>query len=243
MLICVDVPKELDVCVKAVGGTLLDDMHGSNDPTKADYWFPEENVIGELKCLSNNYFDDHNFTEWLNNQYREWVRRNLAKPIVRRAVVNLAQLPPVCAHEVASFLRKRLDGSLSKANSQIKNSRKELRVPSALGLLILVNDGNTALPPGMIQNIVARTLPNKFSSINSIIHFTANMPSSLSRVEKDLFVWCVWNVQKVRPAVPEVLLDRLRDTWFRHFATIVGEPVPTISGSVDDLYDLKFPKR
>lgn len=243
MLVRVDIPKELAACVKAVGGTLLDDTHGPNNPTKADYWFPEDNVIGELKCLSEDSFDDHNFSEWLNNQYGEWVRRNLVKPIVGRAIVNLAQLPPICTHEVTSFLRKKLDASLKTANSQIKSSRKELRAPSALGLLILVNDGNTALPPGMIQNIVVRSLPNKFSSINSIIHFTANIPIVLNRLEKEVLVWGDWNAKTVRPAAPKGLIDRLRVAWFSRYSTIVGEPVRTLPMSADELYDLKFPKR
>ncbi|MBX9402598.1 hypothetical protein K4L06_14910 [Lysobacter sp. BMK333-48F3] len=169
-----------------LGGLLLDDTHGLRNPTKADYWFPEDNVVGELKCLSDNYFDDCSFSEWLNRQYQDWVYRNLAPPIVGRTIVNLARLPSTCAHEVTSFLRKRLDGSLKQANTQIKQSRLELGAESALGLLILVNNGNVALPPEMARNIVARSLPNKFFGINSIIHFTANMPGDLERIDKHI---------------------------------------------------------
>jgi hypothetical protein len=236
----VNVPKELDACVTAVGGVLLDDNHGPNDPTKADYWFPKDNVVAELKCLSEDFFDDIGFGGWLNRQYQDWVRRNLAKPTIGRATINLADLPPICANEVTSFLRKRLDGSLKQANSQIKRSRRELGAESALGLLILVNDGNTALPPGMVRNIVARSLPNKFSGINSIIHFTANMPGELGQIDRDVLFWCNWNVKKVRPAVPEYLIDMLRTTWISHYSKIIGEPVPTLSGSAGELFDLRF---
>lgn len=240
MRVHVDVQKELEACVKAVGGVLLDEDHGPKDPTKADYWFPHANVVGELKCLSDNYFDDLSFNDWLNRQYQDWVRRGLAKGISGQAVVNLTHLPPVCAHEVTSFLRKRLDSSLKQANRQIKNSRKELKAESALGLLILVNDGNNALPPGMIRNIVARSLPNKFSGINSIIHFTANMSSDLPGVDKDILFWCDFNVKSVRPAIPRELIDQLRATWLAHHAKISGESIPSFLGSVADLYNLKF---
>lgn len=240
MRIHVDVPKELNACVRAIGGLLLDDTHGPRNPTKADYWFPEDNVIGELKCLSDNYFDDCSFSAWLNRQYQDWVYRNLAPPIVGRTIVNLARLPPTCAHEVTSFLRKRLDGSLKQANTQIKQSRLELGAESALGLLILVNDGNVALPPGMVRNIVARSLPNKFSGINSIVHFTANMPGDLERIDKDILFWCDWNVKKIRPAVPPNLIDRLRDTWIANYSKIVGETVPLFPASADDLYNLRL---
>lgn len=240
MRVHVDVQKELDICVKAVGGVLLDEDHGPKDPTKADYWFPDANVVGELKCLSDNYFDDLSFNDWLNGQYQDWVLRGLAKDISGRTFVNLAHLPSICAHEVTSFLRKRLDGSLKQANLQIKNSRKELKANSALGLLILVNDGNSALPPGMIRNIVARSLPHRFSGINSIIHFTANLRSDLPGVEKDLLFWCDFNVKSVRPPAPRDLIDQLRLTWLSRYSNISGEAIPSFSGSATNLYNLKF---
>lgn len=242
MKVRVDIEKELDVCVRSLGGVVLDDEHGPKDPTKADYWFPQENVVGELKCLSDNYFDDLSFNGWLQRKYEDWVRRNLANPISLRSVINLANLPPICAHEVTSFLRKRLDGSLKQANLQIKASRQDLGATSALGLLILVNDGNVALPPGMIRNIVARSLPNKFSGINSIIHFTANMPSDLPGIDKDVLFWCDWNAKRVRPAVSNEFIRRIRSTWTSHHSKLAGESISSFSGSIADLYNLKFVK-
>jgi hypothetical protein len=236
----IDVKRELDTCVKAVGGVLLDEGHGPSDTTKADYWFPDANVVGELKCLSEDYFDDLSFNDWLNRQYQDWVRRGLAKAISGQTSVNIAHLPAICAHEVTSFLRKRLDGSLKQANLQIKNSRRELNADTALGVLILVNDGNSALPPGMVRNIVARSLPHKFSGINSVIHFTANMPGHLPGVDKDLLFWCDFNVKSVRPPVPRALIEQLRLIWLSHHSMISGEDIPTLSGSVTDLYQLKF---
>lgn len=242
MFVRVDVPKELDACVESIGGVLLDDDHGSRDPTKADYWFPKDNVIGELKCLSADLLADQSFTNWLNMKYVEWVGRNLAVLHEGRTVANLADLPQVCTDEVTSFLRDRLDRSLKKANSQIKNSRKVLQAPSALGLVILVNDGDTALPSGMIQNIIIRTLPYKFSGINSVIHFTANMPCQLPGIEQNLLVWADWNAKSVRPAVQRDLINRLKDAWLSRFATMVGGALPTLSVSVDTLYDMRFLK-
>jgi len=240
MLVQVDIEKELNSCVKEIGGILIDEYHGPNEPEKADYWFPDFNVVGELKCLTEDEVFDDQFKQWLNKKYGEWIQRKLVKPFVGRAVFNLADLPPICANEVTSFLRKKLDSNFNKANSQIKSSKEELNVPSALGLVILVNDGKTALPAGMIQNILARSLPHKFSSINSVIHFTANMPSRLPHIENDVLVWCDWNVKAIRPPVTQDLIDRIRSTWISRFSQIVGETVPTFSGSADELYDLKF---
>lgn len=92
----------------------------------------------------------------------------------------------------------------------------------------------------MVRNILARSLPNKFSGINSIVHFTANMPGDSERIDKDVLFWCDWNVKKIRPAVPLDLIDRLRANWIAHYSKIVGETVPVFSASANELYDLKF---
>ena len=157
-----------------------------------------------------------------------------------RAVINLVNLPKVCADEVTSFLRKRLDGSLKVANAQIKSSRASLGAASALGLLILVNDGNSALPPGMVRNILSRSLPTKFSAINTVIHLSANMRTDTPGIDRDLFFWCEFSVHSVRPPVPSVLLDQLRAKWLQHHQELLGEDIPIINASADAIYDLKF---
>ena len=63
MPIMIDIPREIAACVSAIGGRLLDDDHGANNTSKADYWFPDTNVVGELKCLSDDYFDDLSYND------------------------------------------------------------------------------------------------------------------------------------------------------------------------------------
>ena len=143
---------------------------------------------------------------------------------------------------MASFLRKKLEGSLRNANRQIKQSRALLKDDSCLGLLILVNDGNSALTPAMVEHVIARSLRQKFSSINSVVHFSANMPGSVPHINRDVLYWCNWGVKSVRPPVPSAFIDRLREVWFAHHSAAVGETIPEIPASLSDLQKFAFLK-
>jgi hypothetical protein len=235
-----DIPRELALCVRGLGGVLLDDEHGPEDPSKADYWFPSDLVVAELKLLSKNYFDDQNYKDWLRRRYDDWVNRRLAPVIYGSGVINLGSLPTECGQEVISFLRDRLDRTLKQANSQIKTTRTTLGVEHAQGLVILVNDGNVALPPGMVVSILARSLRSKFSAINGVVHFSANMRSELQGIDKDLFYWCNLGVGSVRPAIAQPFMERLREAWIAHHAKLLGEPMPIIQATKDDIYNMHF---
>jgi hypothetical protein len=234
----VDVSKELAACVKHIGGQLLDEIATTGQ--RADYWFPQHNVIGELKCLATNYFDDVSFLDWLRTRYDTWVRDGTAPLVYGRATINLAELPTACSDEVTSYLRNRLDRTIKEANTQIKASSLALKIPNALGLVVLVNDGNSALPPGMIANILRRSIPAKFSAINGVVYFSANLWSDLPGVNKDLLVWCSWGFRSVRPTVPQDLISQLSDTWIAHHSKLLGEKIEIIGAAPEDIYKVKF---
>ena len=60
----IDVAREFAKCVRALNGKVLDDDFSSRKDANADYWFPDNLVIAELKCLSANLFEQSNFKGW-----------------------------------------------------------------------------------------------------------------------------------------------------------------------------------
>lgn len=238
----IDIQTELTACVRKLGAVVSDDESGARKPRNADYWFPQSNVIAELKCLSQNYFDDQTFLEWLNKLYQKWVACGLVSPLQATTTINLADLPKACTDDVTSFIKKRLESSLKDANDQIKATRMSLGVPNASGLLFLVNDGNFGLHPGLVQNALSRSL-HKFSGINTVIHFTANMPSTLDGVDRDILFWCAWSAKRFKPPVDSSFLESLQHAWFAHHQCISGEPIPKLQVPAKALYDLKFTER
>jgi hypothetical protein len=238
----IDIPTELTACVRQLGAVVSDDESGSSKPRNADYWFPEDNVVAELKCLSQNYFDDQTYNDWLNKLYQDWVARGLARPLQTTTTINLADLPKDCTDDVTSLIKKRLESSLKDANDQIKSTRTSLGAPDARGLLFLVNDGNFGLHPGLVQNALSRSL-HKYSGINTVIHFTANMASTLETVDRDLLFWCAWSAKRFKPPVDSGFLDKLQQAWFAHHQRVAGESIPKLQVAAKALYDLRFIER
>ena len=235
----IDVQKELTACVRKLGAVVSDDERGSSKARNADYWFPNDQVIAELKCLNQSYFDDKSYMEWLSKLYHDWVARQLAPPLAAKSTFNLADLPKECTDDVTSLVRNRLESALKDANSQIKTTRKTLGADDARGLVILVNDGNFGLHPGLVQNAMARSL-HKYSGINTIIHFTANMASRVDGISRDVRFWCVWSAKRFKPPVDSCFLERFREAWFAHHQSVVGEPISTLQGDAASLYSAKF---
>ncbi|QSX75602.1 hypothetical protein HIV01_003460 [Lysobacter arenosi] len=240
MLKWIDVDRELTSCLRNMGAVVADDSKGPNKPRNADFWFPADGVIAEMKCMSVNYFADGTFQDWLTAAYRRWVTRELAPAGLR--TVNLADLPMACYQDVTSFLRKRVEGSFKAASKQIQATKISVGRPDATGLLFLINDGNYGLVPAMLQSIVARSI-DKYSGINCVIHFTANMPSEVPGIDEDLLYWCSWSKSSARPAVDSSFLARVREAWLAHHATAVGQSIPKIDGTARHLLGISYIKR
>ncbi len=242
MLKHIDVQEELTRCLRKLGAVVDDDFAHPNKPKNADYWFPSDNVIAELKCLSGNYFTDNTFQDWLNQTYHSWVSRGLARPLdTPKSIINLADLPPICYREVTSFIRKRVESSLKDASKQINSTKRTVGSDDASGLLFLVNDGNYGIVPAMLQSIAARSL-HKYSGINTIIHFTANMPSDVPGINKDVLFWCAWSKSSIRASVSKEFLDKVQKAWFIHHGSVVGEEIETIKGSDKNLLNMTYIK-
>jgi hypothetical protein len=126
------------------GGLLKDFVSslpiGANN---ADYYFPDDNVIVELKTLEKNPLDDsaslerrimsaykslgyefHDFLAWL-------FRRNNFPDDVNRRVFS----------KTSDYIIK----AVKKAKKQIDDSRLILRKPDACGLILVANSGNDTI--------------------------------------------------------------------------------------------------
>ena len=65
----INIEKEFAACVRALDGKVLDDMPGNPLFSKADYWFPTENVFGELKRLSEDLIEKDDFKQKVTKLY------------------------------------------------------------------------------------------------------------------------------------------------------------------------------
>ena len=201
---------------------MLDEVLVNPTFPNADFWFSDAGVVAELKCLSQNYFSRESFRASLSGKYRSWVDRRLVPPLgPGKTTVNLADLPVQCANEVLNLLKRKLETStLRKANRQIRKTQEHFNAKGATGLLLLVNDGNLALPPNMVRTLVARSLKNQYRCINTIIHFSVNEQVRVPGVNMPTLFWAQWSFGD-RRKVDQDFLEQLRSAWFAHHSAIV----------------------
>lgn len=240
----INIEKEFNVCVSKVGGYKISDLVGKNPKfLNADYWFPNYEVIAELKCLD----DDQIKSENIRRKATEIYNRYMEKGAVRRLPKGTTKLtgndlPEELKHELIELYRSSVHTTLKKANNQIKATKNNLNLEDHHGLLILANNNHTALNPSLAMFILGNTFSRyTFSSINSVIYFTANLKSKHPEIPRDLFVWIQSNRDPFNKCPPQ-LIHRLNKSWVKQFSLITNEPVFEYHGdsgmSIDDITNI-----
>lgn len=237
-----DPVEAFTAAVKAAGGLSLDEEIFRPTFRNADYFFPVDRVLIELKCLSKNGMTDDGYRDWLSRQYMGWVRRGLAPPPAReRFVVNLPELPRACYLDVVEKLAKKVESNfLRKANQQIRDSRVHLGLPGAHGILAIANDGDHSLPPGMLKRALGRLLQTKYPCIDGIWHFSTNEAVSVPSMDTSAAFWIQWGIPGRRPPPAEFAM-RVQDAWLREHQRRTGaEGAPVLVGSAENISEMTF---
>jgi hypothetical protein len=230
----IPVEHTFDDFVRRFGGSkvidllaLREDLKGS-PPLNADYLFPADNVIAELKCLEEDTYSPNEFKEVFQSLMDAWERRGLlpwhffgVSPIV----VQSRDLPLVCQLELEKLISGTLRNVIKKANKQIRVTKETLHLPDAQGLLLLVSDGNYFLGPEQIFPLLGRILREHYSNISSVVYFTVNSMVDMPNLNRDGLVW----IQSIRANVEPVSSEffaRLRADWFQHLSQKLGIQIP-----------------
>ena len=77
----------------------------------------------------------------LSDLARDWARRRLLPPMYGTVQLELRKLPEICQREWVGVMEKPIKRVLEDANKQIKATKQFLNMPSAKGVLLLVNEG------------------------------------------------------------------------------------------------------
>jgi len=230
----IDIPLEMAACVKQMGGVVLDDMLKNPTFANADYWFSDAGVVAELKCLTEDLSTKATFTESLSTLHASWIKRGLIPPpTTNRVRLNLRDLPPRCAREFIDPIKKKLEAStIKKANRQIRETKKYLNAPNAMGLLLLANDGNYMLPPNMMTHLLSRILKGQHSSIQSVIYFSVNVNATVPGVNMPSQFW-IDAIPPAREPVSLAFREALRTAWMSHQSRLVPGLLFEVEGSTE----------
>jgi hypothetical protein len=229
----VNIEQEFDACVRKVGGEIVAEIVGPSPGfSNADFLFRQLGVVAELKCLQKDILEDSAYQNALSRMYSTWVAQKLIPdPGDGPIRVQTKTLPDECQTQIFQLLEKPTKEAIKKANRQIRETKEQLNLSGAKGLLLLANDGCWGLQSNAVLYIVDKVLANRFHSINTVVYFTPNMPALFSDLHRIGPVW----VQCPRKGIEQVdagFLDILRTEWTRAHGTLLGEKMPEIK--IDD---------
>lgn len=222
----INVEKELAVCVKRIGGELIDELLPHPPPFEnADYLFRNHSVIGELKRIEKDILTEPGFRKKVTAQYERWI----AEKRVRRSPtgrVSTNDLPEDCRFEFFGVIKDRVQPYLKKASTQIRQTADHFGMQAALGLLLLAIDGDSGLTVDVMAHVLQRTLYNTqhYKSINGVIVFTGDHAIAHPQLPCSAGIWVPFLIED-RTEPPAKLLDQLRDAWMNRIATLTGKPV------------------
>jgi hypothetical protein len=241
MNVHINTEAEFDACVKSIGGIKVSELfQGSPTFDNADYWFEKYNVVAELKCLS----EDKSTDKYIQEKTELIIRKYLPESkivVFGTCRVTTDKLSPACTKEIAELYRKPIRGAMKKANRQIRETKKELKVESAQGLLILVNDENTAVDPSRINWILAETFRrDSFRSINSVLFVTLNLVGTHPATKNDLLVWIEF-YRDLGFLCPQGLYENLRTALHIRWEDILGQEIKPFEVKNHDLiHELEY---
>jgi hypothetical protein len=158
-----------------------------DEPSKADYFFDNRKVIGELKAL---YTDATTKVEAILAPYRktpEWPiffgEQDLQK--ILRQLPDGARL----GARIIDAITDSIEGVVEKANRQIRTTKETFGLPDAGGLLIILNDAVDILSPDLVTRRVRKALNKRtadggprFPHVSAVLliggaHYTQMTPS------------------------------------------------------------------
>lgn len=146
----------------------------------ADFYFPEDGVVSELKTLEGDAYDPDLFGKRIIRSvelsgysfadYLSWIADK--KPF-----------PPEVMTRLNAMLARPIRECIKKALRQIEVTRRIIEKPEVRGLVLLANSGNYGLPPATVMSIAAREFERAGESrLDSLVYFTPNV---LHRLEED----------------------------------------------------------
>lgn len=211
----IDIESTFNLFVTSHGGRLVSSMFGEKIVTlNADYYFPQQNVIAELKCFENDMSITEGF-ERMEKLFERWLATELIKENEFFAMAcGRIPFPKECYQELWASFRKSIDYVLDKATKQVRETRTLLNKPEALGFLLLCNDGNYGLSHQAYISIIADLMTNKYPTIvDGFVYFTYNQTATIPGSELD---WQLWQPSYSNDA-PDSLVNFVDDFGAKYY--------------------------
>lgn len=212
---CADEPT-FNTFVERMGGHRIDTLHPAPDVQNADYIFPQEKIIIELKTLETEVGNTDQFREKMTVINRRLYAKYKKTP--------LSLDPEVTAEYLKAFIelyRAPIARIIKKANAQIKSTKQNFGYDDYQGILLLINDGLKELPPRPMLATLGRILKGSCSSIRAVVYLT-NHYVIIPGDEYGRVLWVPLYADAEGDGLVDIV-NRLGKTWF-DYCEELGQP-------------------
>jgi len=244
----INVELELSRAIVRIGGVRVDEILGKTDKKNADFLFDKHSVIAEMKVLEVDQISTERFVSKCSDIYARYLKEGKA-PVRVFGTMRLTtdRFPEEFRREIANLYSVPLGRIVKAADNQIRSTKELLIRPNHAGVLILVNNGNTAMDPShVVWSLGEHLKEGQFPNINQVLFFTANMSVEVNSRPKqslgipedmDMHVWFFAGRTEIARANVE-FEPALREAWLSHLSGIVGR-VAELNGNQELFSSLK----
>jgi hypothetical protein len=220
-----DFEAHFRIFIRDFGGMVLPE----NNAKSADFLFPKDNIVAELKTLQEDARREH--ATKLQELVADWRRRGLMM-VFGRTIISLQKLNPVCQREWLHILEVPVERIIGKANRQIRSTKQFLKLSNAKGLLLIANDGNFLhTGPTDYMILVSRVLQKKtptgerrFPNISGVVYFSYRIGSR----DEAIPFWAAGDIEPKGDIPMREFQERLRRGWVSYMERVTGLPIKEV---------------
>ena len=189
-----------------------------NGSLNADYYFPSDNVIAELKTLEVDALDLKEIDRRIMASYK-WLGYNLED--YTDFLFGRTYLPDDVNQRVFSSISRPVIDCVGKASKQISSTRRLIGKPDAKGLILIANSGNFGFPPVQLMNTILKGFDRLTErEKDGIVYFTPNVYHDLGDgVPYELWV----PIANEHGDELQMFIDDIGAAWF-DYRENVGRP-------------------
>lgn len=172
----IDVEREFTTFIREFrGGRLVRDLvpDAPRMELNADFIFPEEKIIAELKIMESDPSDANLYSERLVSAFRHF---GYSGSDLFEFIFRGKEIPEEVKWRMKQQAVKPIRNAVRKANKQIAATKRHLGMKDAFGLLIFANDANFSVSPSLALSILGdAALRLTECHIDGLVYFTPNL--------------------------------------------------------------------
>lgn len=185
----------------------------------ADFIFLEHGVLAELKEIETEFSSSPAFAP----AFEALLTRLVADdPSWRPLLFGGSGEYPLWFHrEFVRLFRAPISRILKKANRQLRDTKLHFNIETPTGILLLVNDGFTALGPRLLQGLVSSLLLQSYSSIDCFVYLTVNRYVEVVGSDTPRLLWAPTYSDRASDSLVH-FVDDLGRQWFDFLEERIG---------------------